>query len=448
MSMRPRLTILVLVLAFALAPPHASHGRPQGLALLKARQISVGLFAFSFSAVSDQSTVVVTEQDVSPHFPEKVDFTLKASGFTAERAEMNYRLVGEAVTVGVAADLAGPTDRVDTTVTLDLRTDYIPPGAEVAYYWKLTSPTGDSVDTTVKTFQMQDEGFNWRSLTDKGNRVNVHWYDGDAAFGQKLLEIASSALDRLETQIGAGLDRRAEIWVYANGDALFEALPLHQPEWVGGQAYPDLAVVLAAIPNDDSAELEIKRSIPHEISHLVLYQATKNPYNTPPSWLDEGLAVHNQEVSDPFEEEALRKAVDEGTLIPLKALAGSFGADENEAFLSYAESASVVDFILGDSRFGADRLAKTVAAFKRGVTYDDALETGLGVTTDELDRQWRAWLPYKPQPTGSAPAATEGLPTWLTPLVYIALGILAALFVAGGLITVFTIARRGAKRKT
>ncbi len=393
------------------------------------------------------SALQVKEQDAAPHFPDSVDFTLKTSGFEANRAELNYQLVGDAVTVGVGADMSGPTDSVDTSVQLDLRTDYIPPGAEVNYYWRLTSPDGETTDTPVKSFQMEDEGFSWRTLTDVKNRVRIHWYNGNSAFGQKLLDTATEALDRLEGEIGATLTRQAEIWIYGNSDDLFYALPLHQPEWVGGQAYPDLAVVLAAIPNDESADSETKRTVPHELSHLVLYQATENPYNSPPAWLDEGLAVHNQEADAGFEEDALRQAAEQGTLIPLKALSGSFGADEQEALLAYAESGSVVDFILSEPRYGKDKLAKTVAAFKDGVTYDDALEAGLGVTTDELDEQWRDSLPYQVLPPGSAPSGVGATPAWVMPLVYSALGVVAGLFVAGGIVTVWVIAKRRRARR-
>lgn len=425
MRILARLILFLVVLAFALLPVGVSRSR------------TLSSFSAAISAASIQSAFEVREQDVAPHFPETADFSLKTSGFLAERAEMNYSLVGESVTVGVLADLKAPTDTVDTLVSLNLRTDYIPPGAEVNYYWQLTSPTGETVDTPTRTFQMEDDGFSWHNLTDAGNRVRAHWYEGDSAFGQDLVKTASDALDKLQVQTGAKLDRRAEIWVYATSDALFEALPLHQPEWVGGQAYPDLAVVMAYIENDDTAHSEIKRIIPHEMSHLLLYQASKNPYNTPPTWLDEGLAVHNQQVNDPSEDAALQGALEGGTLIPLKSLSGSFGADENEALLAYAESGSVVDFILSDPRYGADKLAKTVAAFKDGVTYDDALKAGLGVTTDDLDTQWRAWLP-----TQQFASSSGALPAWAATLVYVVLGILVALFIVGGLVTVFAVARR------
>jgi hypothetical protein len=220
---------------------------------------------------------------------------------------------------------------------------------------------------------------------------------------------------------------------------------------VGGQAYPLLAVVLAAIPDNEFSDLEIKRVIPHEISHLVLYQATRNPYNVPPAWLDEGLAVHNQEVPYPGGAEELREAAEGGWLLPLKALSGSFGANEEEALLSYEQSGSVVDFILSDPRYGAEKLARAVAKFKEGVTYDDALTAGLGITTEQLDAQWRDSLPYNVAPPGSGTRpvkSNNALPGWVEALTFVGAGILVTLFIVGGIITLIVLTRRRARRNT
>ena len=98
--------------------------------------------------------------------------------------------------------------------------------------------------------------------------------------------------------------------------------------------------------------------------------------------------------------------------------------------LSYAQSGSVVEFILEDARYGPSKLARTVAAFKEGVTYDEALRSGLGVSVDELDEQWRQALPYKP----SAPG-------WLDPLAFAAIAAGGILFLAGGVVA-FVVWRR------
>ena len=73
--------------------------------------------------------------------------------------------------------------------------------------------------------------------------------------------------------------------------------------------------------------------VPHEISHLMLNQATWNPFNSPPNWLDEGLAVYLQETQESRFRQILDDAVDDGQLIPVRALNSSFPLDPDQARL-------------------------------------------------------------------------------------------------------------------
>lgn len=405
-------------------------------------------------AQGQAGSVTVDSQVAKPHFPDTVDFSLRAHGFDAYRVELNYRLVGDPVTAQIEVPLEAQTANVSVQTTLDLSTHYIPPGTQVVYYWTLTGDTDQPVYTPSQTFTMPDERYHWQSLTDSSKDVSVHWYDGSQTFGRDALNTASEALGRLQTEIRVGLERPASIWIYSTQDDLFGALPLNIPEWVGGQAFPDLSVIMAAIAPDESARAEVKRILPHELSHLVLYQATSNPYNTPPAWMDEGLAVHNEEVQDPAEAQAVKTAAGHGTLIPLKSLSGAFGADSDVIPLSYGESGSVVDFILSDSRYGPDKFARTIASFKEGVTYDDALKAGLGITVDELDRQWRDSLPYevKPQATPAPGQQGQGYTTrpstgidtavWGNAALLAGLGACVVLFLVGGALTLVMLMRR------
>ncbi len=382
------------------------------------------------------TSLVVDGQSADPQFPDTIAFALRAHGFEAARAELNYRLVGDPVTAGQQVDVKEPTSQPDLKATLDLSTHYIPPGAEVAYYWTLTDGSGETVDTPAQSFTMLDERHQWQNLSDGQKRVSVHWYEGGQGFGKSLLDTASSALDRLQHDIGAKLERQANVWVYATQDELIDALPKNIPEWVGGKAFPELSLVLAAIGDDANADSEVKRVVPHELSHLVLYGATRNPYNTPPAWLDEGLAVHNQEAHDPVEEETLKAAAEDGSLVPLKALSGSFGASEEEAALGYGESRSAIDFILKDSRYGPEKFARTIAAFRNGVTYDEALQAGLGAAVDQIDQQWRLSLPYRPA-ARSSPALSLS-----SPLVLLPVGVCIGLLLAGGILVLVMLIRK------
>ncbi|MCC6312974.1 MAG: hypothetical protein IT337_03105, partial [Thermomicrobiales bacterium] len=77
-----------------------------------------------------------------------------------------------------------------------------------------------------------------------------------------------------------------------------------------------------------------------------------------------------------------------GKLDRLRTLNGQFPYDANATMLAYAESMSVVEYII--ATHGEDGLAKLIAVFRDGVSYDDAVQQALGVSLDELDAAWRA----------------------------------------------------------
>ncbi|MEX2314457.1 MAG: peptidase MA family metallohydrolase, partial [Thermomicrobiales bacterium] len=162
---------------------------------------------------------------------------------------------------------------------------------------------------------------------------------------------------------------------------------------------------VAQVQPGAGAGREIRRMIPHEVSHLILHQATENPWNTPPNWLDEGLAVYNQETPDSDLPDILDDAVDDGRLIPVRALGSSFPLDPEQAYLSYAESHSIATFIIEE--LGEDEMAELIAVFRDEVSYDEAVERALGMSVEELDAAWKAWLGYDGDsvPTGNATSA-------------------------------------------
>jgi hypothetical protein len=162
-------------------------------------------------------------------------------------------------------------------------------------------------------------------------------------------------------------------------------LPPNSEPWIAGSAYPGLHLIMAILPAGDLNE--VKRVVPHEISHQVLGQATADPFNYPPKWLDEGLAVYSQESGrEKFYRRALELAAD-GEVPPLATLNGEFPYDPDAALAAYAYSLSAVIYIL--DTYGDEGMARLIAAFPEGITYDDTILQALGVSFDELDRQWR-----------------------------------------------------------
>ena len=276
---------------------------------------------------------------------------------------------------------------VAATFVRDTSIDYLPVGVTLRYKWVLTAADGTITETPEQNIQYVDTRFNWREKSARG--ITVRWYAGDEAWGDALLTSATDGLTRLEQRIGGTVDDPMTITIYENTRDMRAALPPNSAEWIGGQARPDLGLIVGAIAQGDEAELG--RLVPHELSHLVLHQATRNNYGGMPVWFDEGLAVANQDSPDFGFAQRVDEAAQNGALVPLRALASSFPADPEQALLSYAQSESVVRYI--ERTYGVEAITRLVGQFKSGVTDDVAVQAALNISLDTLNAEWRATLP-------------------------------------------------------
>jgi hypothetical protein len=231
--------------------------------------------------------------------------------------------------------------------------------------------------------------------------VTIYYYSGNDDFGRDLLDTTQRTITKLAQRFGVTGDKPIHIVVYGNNRDFSSSLPPNSAEWIGGQAHPDLGLIVTGIQPGGGAAAEIRRVLPHEVSHLLLYQATENPYGHPSHWLDEGLAVYNQETADTSLQPLLDRAVANGTLLPARALNSNFPLDPNQARLSYAESHSLVGYLI--TKYGDAKLGELLRSFKDELSYDEALKRTYGFDTDGLDREWKASLKYG----GDKPAARD-----------------------------------------
>jgi hypothetical protein len=157
-------------------------------------------------------------------------------------------------------------------------------------------------------------------------------------------------------------------------------------EWTGGVAYTRYGTIAIGISANslDWGSL----AIAHELTHLVIHQVTFNPYNDLPTWLDEGLAMYAEGELEPEFVAALHKAETERTLISVPSLSSPFSAYGEEATLAYAQSYSVVKFLIDD--YGQNKMFELLNTFRQGSGYNEALERVYGFDMSGLDGRWRA----------------------------------------------------------
>jgi hypothetical protein len=350
--------------------------------------LCLGLILVSSPSLKADGEIVVAESNSHYEFGRQLNFHLEASSASGiTQVILSFRAMGDATTaVEHPQFVAGPSVIVDHTY--DLQGRYIKPFSRIEYWWTLSDAAGHRLTTEIQAFSYDDSRFPWQSLV--GERITVYWYQGSEAFGQAAMDVAVGAVPRISADLGVGAPQPIRAFLYANLSDLEGALPPTGREWVGGQAYPELGTFVAAIEADGKSLSTMKRVIPHEITHLLLYQAAGGGLGHVPSWLSEGLATLSQELPDPEAAIVLETALSQDGLVPLETLCGPFPLDAGEARLSYAQSASVVGFIR--DHYGRQGLARLIAAYADGASCRGGVERALGVSLEGLETQWRASL--------------------------------------------------------
>jgi hypothetical protein len=347
--------------------------------------------------------LAVARNEATVEFPEGITFSLDAETTDPiDNLELLYRPPGvETFSVELPPFETGAT-HLNIEHSIDSGpggAQELPPGIDIQYQWRITEADGDVVETPEQTVSWFDDRYDWAPLS--GPHVTVYTYGADPAFQQTILDTAERTIASLAESYQATLEQPVRIWAYAAKDDLYGALAPNTESWIAGASYPPLSMIMAVLPPGNYDE--VARIVPHEISHQVLYQATKNPYNAPPGWLEEGLAEYSQESGrDPFYSRALELAAT-GEVPSLRTMNGpsaSWPYDRNDTTALYAFSLSAVMFIL--DTWGDEGMSKLLATFDEGVTYDDAVEQGLGITFDELDRRWHEDLIADAQKAGAA----------------------------------------------
>lgn len=354
------------------------------------------------SVAAQEADVAFGSLSATPTFPGDISFSFSAtSSAEIDRVELLFNASGEETLHLITPEIT-PGASVSFDFPLDMYQNYYPPGLDLEYRWRVTEADGSVAESDTQTVGWYDTRFEWEHVDTE--QVSVFYSSRDKDFANEILDSAQLTIDELQSRFGVEHSLPIRIWVYESQKDLGGATEPNSEPWIAGVSYPGRYLILAAVPDDDSAEL--KRVIPHEVSHQVLYQATQNPFNLPATWLDEGLATYNQQGGTDGYNALLKEAVDDNNVMPLPTLNTSFPFDDTYQ-LAYAESYSAINFII--DTYGEEALGKVIDAYKNGVSHDEAIQQGLGISLAELDREWRASLGDIDDGTGGG---TIGTPAW------------------------------------
>ena len=350
--------------------------------------------------------IVSSEAEVV--FPDRIEFHLQAeSDDTIAVAEVEYGVemlsCATEVSRAVPQDFE-PSNRVEATYTWDMRrSGSLAPGARIWWRWHLVDGKGNKVRTETEWLTWIDDVHAWDSIS-RGS-VTLHWYGSDATFAATLLDAASQAFDRLTAELGAQPEIEIHLYVYDSTDAMRQAI-LYEAGWTGGLAFTNHGIVIIGISPQD---LEWGQgAIAHELAHVFVGTLVSHCYSYLPSWLSEGLAVYAEGGLDEGSQKQLDEAIAGNDLLSVRTLNDAFTEHEGRAYLSYAQSYSLVSHLV--QAHGREKMLALLGAFQTGYRADHALAQVYGFDIEGLEQEWRLAI-------GAAPMAPVEEAALATPTV-------------------------------
>ena len=331
-----------------------------------------------------QGAIEVVESRADYAFGQQMTFRLVVTSPAGiAQATLFVEAGAEAGTAVTEAEIT-PGNRVTAEIIRDLQDDPIRPFSPVTYWWRVQDGAGDQLDTERSTFPYEDNRYDWQSV--QRGPVRAHWYAGDLGFGQAAADAGAMALPRIGRDLGVDASEEVDVYIYGSVDDLQAGLELNGRTWIAGHADPDLGVVLIAVAPGPEALLAFERDLPHELTHVLIYQATAPNYAAVPFWLNEGLAILHETQPNPTYRVVLERAQRGGTLLSLSALCGGFPLNASQASLAYAESASVVGYVR--DRWGSAKIVELLAAYADAATCEGGLQRVLGRSLAGLEADW------------------------------------------------------------
>ncbi len=397
--------------------------------------------------------ITITSQSYVVHFPTSIIFNVSAS-------DANSTFVDASITVNIHTQagveshpvaFSGSPRALRLSWPLDTTgSNFMPPGSIITYSWRFSDKAGDIFVEPLQQLTTVDTRFNWQHLT--RGQLQVNWYNRPEAFGQTILDKASTDIQNIGGLLGGGLVDPVKLWVYQTDADFHGSLPPGTYEWVGGIAFPSLDE--ASIVVSGFFDQTLTRDMPHELTHLVFHQLIKDGESSgvyAPTWFDEGLAVYNQSYHEPDMQFRLNQALATHTLLRLTDISDGFPSDADQAYLAYAQSWNLVGYMF--KTFGQAKMDALIKDMDNPQNdFGQDLTLALGLDELHLENQWRLSLNQpgtlpadqltptpqaRPKPSVQVSSSGDDR-SW----VLIALGGVLVVVSLGGLLVLFVSANR------
>ncbi len=202
------------------------------------------------------------------------------------------------------------------------------------------------------------------------------------------LNTIQAMLPQLINVFGAS-EQSIQIIIVDSQHAFEQNAGAHLPYWTAAvTVFPHRIIVLKA-PNLTNASLrQYQTTVRHEFIHL--YQSFHTPLYMTPTWYNEGLAVY---LTDPYDIQSrivLSHALFQDTLIPLNKLSDFLKYNHLQAELAYAESASLLEFLV--IVFGESFIKNLTTDIKSTRDFNKSFYRLSNIEPGTLEFHWKKYI--------------------------------------------------------
>jgi hypothetical protein len=320
-------------------------------------------------------------------FPNKISFSVDGTSvrpvtsINLEYGSDKRSLVSEANQV---EPQYAPGVKINTSWSWEMKkTSSIPSAVRIWWQWRIVDDAGRSYVTPRQTTLWEDTRFKWQ--TETATTMDVYWSSLGTTLAKELVKDLETKLTRVKLEVNIPKERKPRIVVYATSEQIRSAI-LFSREWVGALAFPAYNIIL--IPVTASNLAWAKGVLAHEMTHLLVGEAVFGPFGDIPTWLSEGLAEYAEGDMPEYYRQLLGSAIKENKLLSVRSLGSTFPTDSQQTNLAYAQSSSLVSYLI--DTYGWEKMRQLLAVFKEGSTYDGALKKVYAFDTSGLEKEWRA----------------------------------------------------------
>ena len=328
-------------------------------------------------------------------YGDEIRFEVSLEGGAPERLQLLVQFPGSDDSLVIPVEASGES----ATYVWDAASNHLTPNTLLTYRWRAIVDD-EEILTAPQTLRYEDDrpGLEWQQA--QLGEATVQWYGGAEAQAMRFGELTAQGVARGEELLGTELAGPVDVFVYDSQEDFFGALGPGAREWTGAAAYAEQRTIFMWLQGGSTDYLEI--AMLHEVTHIVFFDATDNPFHEPARWLNEGIATWSELSNADAERSLVEQEASGGELVAFEAITEQFPAEVRAARLSYAQGAAMIDMIA--TEYGEEAIAEIAAAYREGASDAEALEAGTGVAAEELyARFYAAFDVDAPQPIQAEP---------------------------------------------